>query len=73
LTGKKDNPNRTLDPGVNFLIQHLEEVSLDHKNGLFCGTNDLIATIGKTQPLTVEQFIRKHKDAFKPALEAGRK
>jgi NAD(P)H dehydrogenase (quinone) len=73
LTGKKDNPDRTLDPGVNFLIQHLEEVSVDHKNGLFGGTNDLIATIGKTKPLTVEQFVQKHKDAFKPALEAGRK
>jgi len=70
---KKDNPDGTLNPGAAFLIQHLEQVSLDHKNGLFGGTNDLIATIGKTQPLTVEQFVQKHKDAFKPALEAGRK
>lgn len=72
LTGKKDTANRTLDPGINFLIQHLEEVSLDHKNGLFGGTNDLIATIGKTQPLTVAQFVQRHKDAFKPKVEAGR-
>jgi NAD(P)H dehydrogenase (quinone) len=73
LTGKKDSPDRILDPGVNFLIQHLGEVSLDHKNGLFAGTNDLIARIGKSQPLTVEQYVRKHKDAFKPAVEVGRK
>jgi len=67
------NPDGTLSPGAAFLIQHLEEVSLDHKNGLFGGTNDLLSTIGKTQPLTVEQFLQKHKDAFKPALEASRK
>lgn len=72
LTGTKDNPNRILDAGVNFLIQHLEAVSLDHKNGLFGGTNDLIARIGKTQPLTVEQFVQKHEDAFRPAVGASR-
>lgn len=66
-----DDQDKTVNPGVAFLIQHLEEVSLDHKNGLFGGTNDVIATIGKTQPLTVEQFIQKHKDAFKPALSVA--
>src|ERR1700678_855864 len=65
---KKDNPNLALDPGANFLTQHLEEVSLDHKNGLFGGTTDVISSIGKTQPLTVEQFVQKRKDAFKPAV-----
>jgi uncharacterized protein YbjT (DUF2867 family) len=68
---RTDNPDKTVNPGPAFLVQHLEQVSLDHKNGIFAGTNDVIATIGKTQPLTVEQFIQKHKDAFEPALDAS--
>jgi NAD(P)H dehydrogenase (quinone) len=53
-----------LDEGKAFLIQHLEAVTVDHKNGLFSGTNDIIETIGKTKPLGVVEFVRKNKDAF---------
>src|SRR5262249_6062453 len=31
--------------GSDFLIQHLREVAIDHTNGVFAGTNDLVATI----------------------------
>ena len=51
-------------PGSDFLIQHLREVAIDHTNGVFAGTNDLVATIGGRAPLTVEQFVTQHRDAF---------
>src|SRR5215831_7676729 len=50
--------------GSDFLIQHLREVAIDHTNGVFAGTNDLVATIGGRAPLTVEEFVTQHRDAF---------
>jgi len=50
--------------GSDFLIQHLREVAIDHTNGVFAGTNDLVATIGGRAPLTVEEFVSQHRDAF---------
>ena len=69
---KKDSQETTQSPEAAFLTQHLEQVALDHKNGIFAGTNDVISTIGKAEPLTVEQFVQKHKDAFKPALATSK-
>ena len=58
-------PDRiTGKPGSEFLIQHLREVAIDHTNGVFAGTNDLVATIGGRAPLTVEEFVTQHRDAF---------
>src|SRR5215468_11534770 len=58
-------PDRiTSKPGSDFLIQHLREVAIDHTNGVFAGTNDLVATIGGRAPLTVEEFVTQHRDAF---------
>ena len=51
-------------PGSEFLIQHLREVAIDHTNGVFAGTNDLVEKIGGRPPLTVEAFVSKHRDAF---------
>ena len=51
-------------PGSEFLIQHLREVAIDHTNGVFAGTNDLVEKIGGRSPLTVEAFVSKHRDAF---------
>ena len=51
-------------PGSDFLVQHLREVAIDHTNGVFAGTNDLVATIGGRAPLTVEEFVTQHRDAF---------
>ena len=31
---------------------------------MFAGTNELVAQIGGRQPLTVEDFVRQHRDAF---------
>ncbi|MDR3614166.1 MAG: NmrA family NAD(P)-binding protein [Candidatus Obscuribacterales bacterium] len=55
---------KSLSPDAQFLIQHLEQVAIDHRNGIFAGTNDVIQTIGKAEPMDVEQFVLKHKSAF---------
>src|SRR5262249_21341865 len=36
--------------GDSFLIQHLREVAIDHQNGVFAGTNDLVRKIGGRPP-----------------------
>jgi uncharacterized protein YbjT (DUF2867 family) len=51
-------------PGDSFAIQHLREVAIDLQNGIFAGTNDLIEKIGGRPPITLEQFINKHRAAF---------
>jgi uncharacterized protein YbjT (DUF2867 family) len=51
-------------PGSEFLVQHLREVAIDHTNGIFAGTNDLVEKIGGRPPLSVEEFVTKHRDAF---------
>jgi NAD(P)H dehydrogenase (quinone) len=50
--------------GDSFVIQHLREVAIDHQNGIFAGTNDLIEKIGGRPPMTLEEFINKHRAAF---------
>ena len=50
--------------GDSFLIQHLREVAIDHQNGVFAGTNDVVKKIGGRQPTTLEEFITKHRQAF---------
>ena len=47
-----------------FVIQHLHEVAIDHQNGIFAGTNDLVEKIGGRPPTTLEEFINKHRAAF---------
>lgn len=51
-------------PGSEFLVQHLREVAIDHTNGIFEGTNDLVERIGGRPPLSVEEFVTKHRNAF---------
>jgi NAD(P)H dehydrogenase (quinone) len=48
----------------SFFLQHISEVALDHQAGVFAGTNDLIETIGGRPPMTLEEFIAKHRKAF---------
>ena len=49
---------------MHFLFQHLREVAIDHQNGIFAGTNDLVEKIGGRPPMTLEEFITKHRRAF---------
>jgi NAD(P)H dehydrogenase (quinone) len=48
----------------SFLFQHLREVVIDHQNGIFAGTNDVVKRIGGRQPTTLEEFITKHREAL---------
>jgi NAD(P)H dehydrogenase (quinone) len=50
--------------GNDFLFQHLREVVIDHQNGIFEGTNDLVEKLGGRPPMTLEAFITKHRRAF---------
>src|SRR5262249_41971764 len=55
----------TAEPrGESFALQHLREVAIDHQNGIFAGTNDLVEKIGGRPPMTLEAFINKHRVAF---------
>ena len=47
-----------------FLIQHLVEVARDYQDGLFAGINDVVERVTGRPPLTVQEFISKHRDAF---------
>lgn len=51
-------------PGREYIMQHLHEVAVDHTNGIFEGTNDYVLEIGGKPPLSVEQFLEKHKQRF---------
>jgi NAD(P)H dehydrogenase (quinone) len=51
-------------PGDSFAMQHLREVAIDHQNGVFAGTNDLVEAIGGRPATTLEAFIDKHRAAF---------
>jgi NAD(P)H dehydrogenase (quinone) len=51
-------------PVNDFLYQHLREVAIDHQNGIFAGTNDLVEKLGGRPPTTLEAFIEKHRSAF---------
>jgi NAD(P)H dehydrogenase (quinone) len=53
-----------LAAGNDFLFQHLREVVIDHQNGVFEGTNDLVEKLGGRPPTTLEAFIEKHRTAF---------
>ncbi len=50
--------------GDSFTVQHLKEVAVDHQNGIFEGTNDLVQKLGGRPPMTLEAFIEKHRAAF---------
>ena len=50
--------------GDSFLIQHLREVAIVHQNGIFAGTNDLVEKLGGNPPMTLEEFITKHRKAL---------
>jgi NAD(P)H dehydrogenase (quinone) len=50
--------------GNDFLFQHLREVAIDHQNGIFEGTNDLVEKLGGRPPMTLEEFINKNRAAF---------
>jgi uncharacterized protein YbjT (DUF2867 family) len=55
--------------GNDFLFQHLREVAIDHQNGVFEGTNDLVEKLGGRPPITLEAFIIKHRKGTRSPAE----
>jgi NAD(P)H dehydrogenase (quinone) len=62
--GEKASAKGKAREGNEFLFQHLREVAIDHQNGVFEGTNDLVEKLGGRPPMTLEAFITKHRQAF---------
>ena len=54
--------------GESFLAQHLREAVEDHHAGLFSGMNDLVERITGRPPMTIEEFVSKHRAVFEPTL-----
>ena len=63
LTGyaEANPPDRT---GESYMSQHLREAVVDHHNGLFSGTNDIVEQITGRTPMTLEAFVSQHQAAF---------
>lgn len=47
-----------------YLIQHLVEVAIDCGNGVFEGTDRIIARLTGRPPMTVQAFVETHRAAF---------
>ena len=47
-----------------YLAQHLSSVAVDYRNGIFSGTNDIVARIGGKKPMTIEEFVTANSAAF---------
>ena len=47
-----------------YLAQHLSSVAVDYRNGVFSGTNDIVARVGGKSPTTIEEFATANRDAF---------
>ena len=45
-------------------VQHIINVAIDYRNGIFAGTNDNVRTLTGRDPLTVEAFVERNKRAF---------
>ena len=47
-----------------YLAQHLGSVAVDYRNGIFSGTNDIVARVGGKEPMTIEEFVTANRAAF---------
>ncbi|GAA5194058.1 NmrA family NAD(P)-binding protein [Rugosimonospora acidiphila] len=45
-------------------VQHLVNVAIDYRNGVFAGTNNVVQTLTGVAPLTVDAFIERNKGYF---------
>ena len=54
-----------------FMIQHFCAVALDYQNGLFSGEDKFIAELTGKPPMTVQDFVASHREAFKTMSAAG--
>jgi uncharacterized protein YbjT (DUF2867 family) len=54
-----------------FLIQHLCAVAVDYQNGIFAGEDKIITEVTGKPPMTPQEFVALHRDAFKSATAAA--
>jgi uncharacterized protein YbjT (DUF2867 family) len=47
-----------------FMIQHFCAVAVDYQDGIFSGEGKIIDEVTGEPPMTVEQFVTLHRDAF---------
>lgn len=47
-----------------YLIQHLVEVGIDCSKGVFAGSDQFIAALTGTAPMSVQEFVDRHRAAF---------
>ena len=47
-----------------FFWQHITEIAIDYENGVMEGTNDLVEKLGGRPPMSLGEFIEKHRDQF---------
>lgn len=53
-----------------FLIQHFCAIAVDYQNGIFSGTDRIIAEVTGVPPMTVEAFVAAHRASFE-SLDAA--
>lgn len=51
-----------------FMIQHFCAIAVDYQNGIFSGADKIIAEVTGKAPMTVQEFVTLHRDAFEPAV-----
>ena len=54
-----------------FMIQHFCAVALDYQNGIFSGEDKIIAEVTGKPPMTVQDFVASHREAFTTAASAA--
>ncbi|WP_213742255.1 NmrA family NAD(P)-binding protein [Bradyrhizobium sp. dw_411] len=47
-----------------FVIQHFCAIAVDYQNGIFSGTDRIIAEVTGVPPMTVQDFVAAHRAAF---------
>jgi hypothetical protein len=50
------------------MIQHFCAIAVDYQNGIFSGEDKIIAEVTGQPPMTVQQFVSLHRDAFRQSM-----
>ena len=54
-----------------IMIQHFCAVAVDYQNGIFSGEDKIIAEVTGQPPMTVQEFVTLHRNAFTAVSAAG--
>ena len=61
---------RGADP---YFVQHMVNIAIDYRNGVFAGTNDMVRKLTGVEPLTVEAFVERNKRFFEDSASWNRR